>query len=54
VAGLYLTTHDPLRFKKDFLRRVRGCIVKSGLRRVRDGKAYHWVLPEPFREVRIL
>jgi len=39
---------------EDFLRRVRGSIAKSGLKRVRDGKAYRWVLPEPLKEVRIL
>lgn len=39
---------------EDFLKYVRDRIVRSGLRRVRDGKAYYWVLPEPMREVRIL
>lgn len=39
---------------EDFLKRVRGNIAKSGLRRVGDGKAYRWVLPEPLKEVRIL
>ena len=37
-----------------FLGHVRERIVKSGLKRVRDGKAYYWMLPEPMREVRIL
>ena len=37
-----------------FLRDVRDKILKSGLRRVRDGKAYYWVLPEPLKEVKIL
>jgi len=39
---------------ESFLRRVREKIVKSGLKRVRDGKAYHWVLPKPLKEVKIL
>lgn len=37
-----------------FLRRVREKIAKSGLKRVRDGRAYCWVLPEPLKEVKIL
>lgn len=37
-----------------FLRSVREKILKSGLKRVRDGKAYWWVLPKPLKEVRIL
>ena len=37
-----------------FLRHVRNRIVKSGLKRVRDGKAYYWILPKPMEEVRIL
>jgi len=37
-----------------FLKGVREKISGSGLKRVRDGKAYYWVLPEPLREVKIL
>jgi len=37
-----------------FLGHVRERIVKSGLKRVRDGKAYYWTLPEPMKEVKIL
>lgn len=37
-----------------FLEKVRDRIVRSGLRRVRDGRAYYWVLPEPPKEVRIV
>jgi predicted nucleotidyltransferase len=37
-----------------FLRGVRDKVLKSGLKRVRDGKAYYWVLPEPLKEVEIL
>jgi len=36
-----------------FLKGVREKISESGLKRVRDGKAYYWVLPEPLKEVRI-
>jgi len=39
---------------REFLSRVRRRISSSGLRRVRDGKAYYWVLPRPLEEVRIL
>jgi hypothetical protein len=37
-----------------FLKGVREKISGSGLKRVRDGKAYYWVLPEPLKEVKIL
>ncbi len=37
-----------------FLRRVRERITASGLKRVRSGRAYHWVLPEPLKKVKIL
>lgn len=46
--------HDKTGTIEDFLRRVRGSIAESGLKRVRDGRAYYWVLPEPLKEVRIL
>lgn len=39
---------------ESFLRRVREKIVESGLKRVRDGKSYYWVLPKPLKEVKIL
>ena len=38
----------------EFLERVRRRIVESGLRRVRDGRAYYWVLPKPLERVRII
>lgn len=38
----------------DFLREARERIVKSGLKRVKDGEAYLWVLPKPMKEVKIL
>ena len=37
-----------------FLGQVREKIVKGGLKRVRDGRAYYWVLPKPMKEVKIL
>jgi len=37
-----------------FLAHVRRRIVESGLRRVKDGKAYYWVLPKPMAKVKIL
>lgn len=39
---------------RDFLSRARRGIEASGLKRVRDGRAYYWVLPEPMKEVKIL
>jgi hypothetical protein len=39
---------------EDFLKKVRKRISASGLKRVRSGKAYSWVLPEPLKEVKIL
>jgi predicted nucleotidyltransferase len=39
---------------RDFLKHVRGKIVKSGLKRVKDGKAYRWTLPKPMMEIKIL
>jgi len=37
-----------------FLRSVRSRLSASGLTRVRTGRTYRWVLPEPLKEVRIL
>jgi len=39
---------------QSFLGNVREKIAKSGLKRVKDGRAYRWVLPKPLEEVRIL
>ncbi len=39
---------------RDFLAKARKGIKASGLKRVRDGRAYCWVLPEPMKEVKIL
>lgn len=38
----------------DFLRFVRQRIVDSGLRRVKDGRAYYWILPKPMARVKLL
>lgn len=45
---------DRTGFLNAFLERVREKIVKSGLKRVKDGSAYLWVLPEPMKEVKLL
>jgi len=37
-----------------FLKTVRENIAKSRLQRVRDGRTYRWVLPEPMKEVKLL
>lgn len=37
-----------------FLKRLKENIAKSGLRRIKDGRAYRWMLPEPLKEVKIL
>jgi len=39
---------------RDFLAHVRHRIIESGLRRVRDGRAYYWILPKPMAKVRVL
>jgi len=49
-----VVVYDLTESVEDFLKEVRGRILKSGLKRVRDGKAYYWVLPEPLKEVKIL
>jgi len=49
-----IVVYDETGIVESFLRRVREKIEKSGLKRVRDGKAYYWVLPEPLKEVKIL
>jgi len=49
-----VVVYDVTESVEDFLKEVRGRILKSGLKRVWDGKAYYWVLPEPLKEVKIL
>jgi len=49
-----VVVYDKTETLRAFLGHVREKITKSGLKRVRDGKAYHWVLPKPMMEVKIL
>ena len=49
-----LVVYDKTETVQGFLRRVREKIMKSGLNRVRDGRAYYWMLPKPMKEVKIL
>jgi predicted nucleotidyltransferase len=49
-----IVVYDKTGILRDFLKRVREKIVESGLKRVRDGRAYYWVLPKPMEEVKIL
>jgi predicted nucleotidyltransferase len=39
---------------EEFLQRVRRRIGELGLARVKDGKAYYWVLPKPMEKVQLL
>ena len=38
----------------EFLEHVRRRIIESGLRRIKDGRAYYWVLPRQLERVRIV
>jgi predicted nucleotidyltransferase len=49
-----VVVYDRTETLRGFLEHVREKIAKSGLKRVRDGRAYHWVLPKPMMEVKIL
>jgi len=49
-----VVVYDKTETLRGFLEHVREKIAKSGLKRVRDGRAYHWVLPKPMMEVKIL
>lgn len=49
-----IVLHDSTCSVETFLRRVRERISASGLKRVRSGRTYHWVLPEPLKKVKIL
>jgi predicted nucleotidyltransferase len=46
--------YDKTGMLQGFLKYVKERIAGSGLRRIRDGRAYRWVLPEPMKEVEIL
>jgi len=37
-----------------FLEHVRKKIAEAGLRRVKDGRTYYWVLPKPMQRVKII
>ena len=37
-----------------FLSNVRRKVVEVGLKKVKDGKAYYWILPKPLEKVRIV
>ncbi|MEM2929054.1 MAG: nucleotidyltransferase domain-containing protein [Nitrososphaerota archaeon] len=39
---------------ESFLKYVKNKIEESGLKRIKDGKAYYWILPKPLKEVKIL
>jgi len=49
-----VVVYDSTGVVENFLKDVRDKILKSGLKRVKDGKANYWVLPEPLKEVKIL
>jgi len=49
-----IVVYDETGTFESFLRHVREKIVNSGLKRVRDGRAYYWTLPKPMKGVRIL
>lgn len=39
---------------ESFLKYVKNKIEESGLKRIKNGKAYYWILPKPLKEVKIL
>lgn len=49
-----LVVYDETEIIQNLLDHTRRKIVKSGLRRVRDGRTYYWTLPKPKEEVEIL
>jgi predicted nucleotidyltransferase len=49
-----IIVYDKTNMLHSFLENVKDKIKKSGLKRIKDGKAYRWVLPEPMKEVKIL
>ena len=49
-----IIVYDKTNMLHSFLEHVKDKIEKSGLKRIKDGKAYRWVLPEPMKEVKIL
>ncbi|MEM2927039.1 MAG: hypothetical protein QXO94_06220 [Candidatus Bathyarchaeia archaeon] len=49
-----LVIYDRTENLDSFLRHVEDGIAKSGLKRIRDERAYYWLLPKPMMEVKIL
>ena len=49
-----IALYDPTGEVESLLSRAKRGIARSGLRRLRDGRDYYWVLPKPLREVPIL
>jgi hypothetical protein len=49
-----IIVYDKTSMLHSFLEYVKDKIKKSGLKRIKDGKAYRWILPEPMKEVKIL
>jgi predicted nucleotidyltransferase len=49
-----IIVYDKTNMLHSFLEYVKDKIKKSGLKRIKDGKAYRWILPEPMKEVKIL
>lgn len=49
-----IVVYDTTEAVSTFLKGVKQKIAKSKLKRVKDGKAYRWILPKPMEEVEIL
>lgn len=49
-----IVVYDETGILQEFLAQIKERIAKSGLKRVKNGKAYRWILPEPIKEVKIL
>lgn len=49
-----IVVYDETDILQEFLIHVRESITKCGLKRVKNGKAYYWILPEPMKKVEIL
>ena len=49
-----VVVYDKTGILHEFLKYVKEKIAKSGLKRIKDGKAYRWILPKPMMEIKIL
>jgi predicted nucleotidyltransferase len=49
-----IVVYDPTRALCPFMDLIKDRIKRSGLKRIVDGRAYRWELPEPMKEVKIL